>query len=43
MPKRQPKQAPDFTLAGADGHPVSLSELRSAGQRVMLVFLRHLG
>jgi peroxiredoxin len=43
MLKPHPKQAPDFTLEDADGDAVSLSEILDGGQRVMLVFLRHLG
>lgn len=35
--------APDFTLPAVDGQAVSLSGTTSAGSRVLLVFLRHLG
>lgn len=35
--------APDFTLLAVDGQTVSLSGITSAGNRVLLVFLRHLG
>ncbi len=35
--------APDFTLPAVDGRPVSLSGITSAGNRALLVFLRHLG
>jgi peroxiredoxin len=35
--------APDFTLPAVDGQAVSLSGITSAGSRVLLVFLRHLG
>ncbi len=35
--------APDFTLPAVDGQPVSLSGITSAGNRALLVFLRHLG
>lgn len=35
--------APDFTLPAVDGQLVSLSGITSAGNRVLLVFLRHLG
>jgi len=43
MLKPHSKQAPDFTLNNADGNPVTLSDILGSGQRVMLVFLRHLG
>jgi len=43
MAKRPPKHAPDFTLADTEDNPVTLSKVLSAGQRVLLVFLRHLG
>jgi peroxiredoxin len=43
MPGHQPEKAPDFKLPNADGQPVTLSEVLGSGQRVMLVFLRHLG
>ncbi len=35
--------ATDFTLPAVDGQAVSLSGITGAGNRVLLVFLRHLG
>lgn len=35
--------AADFTLPAVDGQTLSLSGITSAGSRVLLVFLRHLG
>ena len=35
--------APDFTLPAVDGQTLSLSGITGAGNRVLLVFLRHLG
>ncbi len=35
--------APGFTLPAVDGQTLSLSAITSAGNRVLLVFLRHLG
>ena len=32
--------APDFTLAGIDGKPVSLSQLRQGNRAVLLIFYR---
>jgi hypothetical protein len=34
------QQAPDFTLADADGKPVSLSDLRRTNRAVLLIFYR---
>lgn len=35
--------APDFTLPSVNGQPISLSSILSARNKVLLVFLRHLG
>ncbi|HTQ53017.1 MAG TPA: hypothetical protein VMI94_01075 [Bryobacteraceae bacterium] len=37
---RPGQQAPDFTLADANGRPVSLTELRRANRAVLLIFYR---
>lgn len=37
------RRAPDFVLPDVNGQDVSLGKLLQAGQRVLLVFLRHLG
>jgi hypothetical protein len=37
---RTGQRAPDFTLAGADGKPVSLSELLTGKRAVLLIFYR---
>lgn len=34
------RQAPDFSLAGIDGKPVSLSQLRQGKRAVLLIFYR---
>ena len=34
------QQAPDFTLSGADGNPVTLSQLRQGQHAVLLIFYR---
>ena len=34
------QQAPDFTLAGIDGKPVTLSQLRQGKRAVLLIFYR---
>ncbi|MBM3776072.1 MAG: redoxin domain-containing protein [Acidobacteria bacterium] len=34
------QQAPDFTLAGVDGNPVTLSQLRQGQRAVLLIFYR---
>jgi AhpC/TSA family len=34
------QQAPDFTLAGTDGNPVTLSQLREGRRAVLLIFYR---
>ena len=36
-------RAPDFTLTGVDGRPVSLGDTLRGGRGALLVFLRHLG
>ncbi len=37
------RRAPDFSLPDVNGEDVSLGNLLQAGQRILLVFLRHLG
>ncbi len=36
-------KAPDFTLTTVEGKQITLSEVLTSGQNVLLVFLRHLG
>ena len=35
--------APDFSLPGMDRNILSLQEILGDGQKVLLIFLRHLG
>jgi peroxiredoxin len=35
--------APDVTLTTIDGQSISLAEMLGKGQKILLVFLRHLG
>ena len=35
--------APGFSLPGLDGNILSLDEILRGGQKVLLIFLRHLG
>jgi AhpC/TSA family len=37
---RPGQRAPDFTLAGIDGKPVTLSQLRQANRAVLVIFYR---
>ncbi|MBT3188979.1 MAG: redoxin domain-containing protein [Anaerolineae bacterium] len=42
-PLKLGKIAPNFTLRSVEGEEISLSDLTQSNQKVLLIFLRHLG
>lgn len=43
MKRKTNTKAPDFSLTTVEGKAISLNDILSGGQNVLLVFLRHLG